>query len=377
MKKFFENNKTAIQKFIDFVKKIKDKEEHKEDCGKYNLELCAQLLDEIINKKALSPFGIEGKIAFNVEHIGKNFIDNISATSYDTDTYETVVIFLIRIVREYQLKTDTQLPESAKKLLTIFAKESSTFSEDLNTQIYYTFNKMPFQITEDNFNKKLEAINNSIGQTVKDTVVNELPKETEKIEALKEYIGKAQKLLEEQKEKFSFVLLNQAFSNLENSKVISKRFALGLLIVLGIVIVLIPYVYYKELFYIKEISEAFNELFKTKIDFSQNNSSVLVIMFIGLIPMVLIETLCIYFFRIVLHKYNSLVDQIVQLETKQAIVQFIESYVDYKKDKNLTNEELSKFEEIVFSKISPNLKDIPDSPSVIALVEGIAKAMKK
>lgn len=377
MRNFFEDNKTGIQKFIDFVSKIKNKEDYKLDCEKYSLELCAQLLDDIINKKHLSPFGINDSIAFNLEHIGKNFTDNISANSYDADIYEDILIFLLRITKEHELNITTQLSVNAKTLLKIYSEQSENYSENLNDQIYYTFNRMPFNISEYKVNKKLENFNKTIGHTVKNTIKEELPVENEKIRALKEYIEKAQKVLEEQKEKFSFVLLNKAFSNLESSKVISKRVALCLLIVLAIVIVLIPYVYYKELFYIKEISEAFNELFKTKIDFSQNNSSVLVIMFVGLIPMVLIETLCIYFFRIVLHKYNSLVDQIVQLETKQAIVQFIESYVDYKKDKNLTNEELAKFEEIVFSKISPNLKDIPDSPSVIALVEGIAKAMKK
>lgn len=377
MKKFFEDNKSVIKGFVDFVEKIKDKEENKADCEKYHLELCAQLLDEIINKKAFGLFGIEDKVAFNVEHIGQDFINNISATGYDTNTYEMVIIFLMRIVKEYELNTKTVLVESARTLLKNYSEESAAHSESLNSQINYTFNKMPFQILENNFDKKLKAMNNSIGQTVKETIVNELPKENEEIKALKEYIEKAQKVLKEQKEKFSFVLLNKAFSNLEHSKVISKRIALFTLIVLAIVLVSMPYVYYRELFYIKEISEALNELFKTQIDFSKDSSSVLVVMFVGLIPMVLVETLCIYFFRIVLHKYNSLVDQIVQLETKQAIVQFIESYVDYKRDKNLTKEELVKFEEIVFSKISPNLKDIPDSPSVIALVEGIAKAIKK
>jgi len=95
-----------------------------------------------------------------------------------------------------------------------------------------------------------------------------------------------------------------------------------------------------------------------------------------MIWIILIFSIFIYFFKIVLHKYNSLVDQIVQLETKQAIIQFIESYVDYKKDKKLTKEELSRFEDIVFSKISPNLKDVPDLPSAISLIEGLSKAIK-
>ena len=37
---------------------------------------------------------------------------------------------------------------------------------------------------------------------------------------------------------------------------------------------------------------------------------------------------------------------------------------------------MSKFEEIIFSQISPNLKDIPSSPDLVSLIDSISKAVR-
>ena len=58
-------------------------------------------------------------------------------------------------------------------------------------------------------------------------------------------------------------------------------------------------------------------------------------------------------------------------------MKFISDYVEYKKDNDVSQEDISKFEEIIFSKISPNMKTIPTSPDVISLVEKVAKIIKK
>ena len=95
------------------------------------------------------------------------------------------------------------------------------------------------------------------------------------------------------------------------------------------------------------------------------------------IPLAVIEIFLVYYFRIFLHNYNSIEEQILQLENKSALLQFISHYIIYKKDNDIQQDDVSKFEEIIFSKISPNMKTIPTSPDVISLVEKIAKIFNK
>ena len=95
------------------------------------------------------------------------------------------------------------------------------------------------------------------------------------------------------------------------------------------------------------------------------------------IPLLTIEVFLVYYFRIILHNYNSIDEQILQLENKSSLLKFISDYMEYKQDNNVKHDDISKFEDIIFSKISPNMKTIPTSPDVISLVEKIAKVILK
>ncbi|MFZ3054245.1 MAG: hypothetical protein WA099_12675 [Sulfuricurvum sp.] len=94
------------------------------------------------------------------------------------------------------------------------------------------------------------------------------------------------------------------------------------------------------------------------------------------IPLLTIEIFLVYYFRIFLHNYNSIEEQILQLENKSSLLQFISDYMEYKQDNDVKSDDIAKFEDIIFSKISPNMKTIPTSPDLISLVEKIAKIVK-
>lgn len=365
MDNFFTEHEGAINKFIEFTNKIKLYNEY----SLYSLELCSNFLQEIIQTKG-SPVKFGEVCKYNLKYIGDSFIEDINASSYDNDTYENVLIFLIRIAKEYELSSNFSLKENGTKLLQKYKEPSGKYSDSFNSQIYFTWNIMPFQISDFKNSLKFDNIKTNFKNDIKSILDQELPKEKEEINNLKSFIETSKKQLKDYKQEFSFINLNQAFFHLAKSKKTSKNIVLILLIILSIIIVYIPYFYYEKSFLIKEISNAFN------LSLEGKNNLPLYIMLSGFIPMFLIESIFLYFFRIVLHKYNSLVDQIVQLETKQAIIQFIESYVDYQKDKNLSRDDLAKFEEIIFSKISPNLKDVPDLPNVTTIIESLSKAIK-
>ncbi|TOP14721.1 hypothetical protein CGH22_22460, partial [Vibrio parahaemolyticus] len=93
-----------------------------------------------------------------------------------------------------------------------------------------------------------------------------------------------------------------------------------------------------------------------------------------LIPLISMELILIYFFRIILMNYRSTKAQIMQIELRQTLCQFIQSYAEYAseiKSKDATS--LEKFENLIFSGI---LSDPEKLPSTFDGLEQIGKLLK-
>lgn len=97
------------------------------------------------------------------------------------------------------------------------------------------------------------------------------------------------------------------------------------------------------------------------------------------IPVVGLELIMIYFFRVVLSHYHSIQTQIMQLELRQSLCQFIQSYVEYAKKMRENGDDsskntLDKFENLIFSSILSN----PDKvPGTFDGLEGLASFLKE
>lgn len=155
--------------------------------------------------------------------------------------------------------------------------------------------------------------------------------------------------LDDLKSSYNFVLLNKGFENLLNKKETSALILLISLIAMGMMIVL---------------------LFLCNIDYDYSNKfsweRIAFNLGLGLV--------LIYFFRVMLLEYNSLKTQIMQLELRVSLCQFIQSYAEYAKDiKKDDKEALEKFENVIFSNI---LADSRDMPSIFDSVEQIGNFIK-
>lgn len=95
-----------------------------------------------------------------------------------------------------------------------------------------------------------------------------------------------------------------------------------------------------------------------------------------LIPAFTIELLTLYFFRIFLHQYKSIQAQILQIDLRVSLCQFIESYITYK-SKNMKNNDdaLNKFESLIFSGIVADAGSIPSTFDGIEQVASIIKSL--
>jgi len=361
MNKFFHVNKQDFENFLIKLKSSKSDLENK--------ELVVSIIGEMINRE--SAYGASfNDCEFNIKHIGIHFLNNIRLERFD-EKWIDIVTNIIRFCKEFELRSDIYI-EDVKNFLSYYTKEYITSGSDVNPQIYYALTKMPLVIMEEIYLRKFNDFKNNIDSEINAIIENKLPNKQAEIDRIKDDNDNYVKLLKGFKQEFSFLALNQAFNKLEKSKQVSKYISLFLLAILAFIIVYTPYFYYEKSFLIEKTTKIFN------LTLNGNNDLMPIFILIsGLIPMIFIESIFIYYFKIVLNKYNSITDQIVQLETKQAIMQFIESYVNYKKDNNIKHEEMSKFEEIIFSQISPNLKDVPNSPDIVSIIDGISKAIKK
>lgn len=195
---------------------------------------------------------------------------------------------------------------------------------------------------------KINQIESNI-ESKKTELENLLEKKEEKVNILA-------KKLEEQKTAFNFVGLSKGFENLLSEKESAKNKSFRLMIGICIALILFPLIF---------ICARFLNWFN--IQWNQ-------ISWEDMLPVLGLEFVLIYFFRVVLNHYNSIQTQIMQIELRQALCQFIQSYIDYAKEikdkeKEHGGNSLEKFENLIFS----NILSSPDKvPSTFDGVEQLA-----
>lgn len=84
---------------------------------------------------------------------------------------------------------------------------------------------------------------------------------------------------------------------------------------------------------------------------------------IKIVPFISLEIILIYFFRVILQNYKSVKAQVLQIELRRTLCQFIESYTDYSSDVKRDKEAnpLEKFENLIFSGIISDSENLPST----------------
>lgn len=172
-----------------------------------------------------------------------------------------------------------------------------------------------------------------------------------------EKVNTLAKKLEEQNKAFNFVGLSKGFEKLLSKKIWAKRGSFSLMVLIFLALISLPFLF---------IGARFLNWFQEyNIQWSQ-------ISWEHMLPVLGLEFVLIYFFRVVLNHYNSIQTQIMQIELRQALCQFIQSYIDYAKEikeKEHGGNSLEKFENLIFS----NILSSPDKvPSTFDGVEQLA-----
>lgn len=324
---------------------------------------------------------------FNYGYIGGAFyklLERISSENkeiFNEDYFDRVFLYAIRFLREATISLQRKHLFNYEKLFDTYKFDEiwswfKTLSidyiidEDMQRQFAYIQNALDFQILNYYLGgKEFQAMANfdeNIKQAEKQG--NELEKLVQISRQELEYliqetndkadtkIKEVQRLetsLKTYKEGFNFVGLSNGFSKLLEKKENSKNCMFWLLILIGAFIIGTPF--------IKMVSE-------TKwadITWQQ------LLIGIGL------EFVLIYFFRVILNQYRAVETQIMQLELRLSLCQFIQAYAEYAKGIKANDKDaLEKFENLIFSSILSNDNNIPSTFDGMEQVTQLIKELK-
>lgn len=309
-----------------------------------------------------NPEQFDKQCQFNIQYLKEHFISllNISQTeilSKINDIYATCYRFLT----EFEFTTPGDLSFELSKLIRDARENINNLNIDNEwNQIFYATYSMPIQIAKFYMqNKKLLSVENFLNkidlmEEKEQTWNSEYERRQEKIDAL------AQKL-DKYEVEFNFVGLYQGFNQIAAEKVKEKDTFKHALIALGIVI-LLPLIC--ELIYIWNNKDAINTINQT-------------LMYL-ILPTVSLELILIYFFRVLLMNYKSVKTQLLQLELRKSLCQFIQNYGDYSAELKKKNDVvLDKFESLIFSGIITSEDQLPSSFDGIEQISNLIKSIKK
>lgn len=290
------------------------------------------------------PSRFDKTCTFNIEHIGNAFLNDLSSTTLDPDTFGRVFTSCYRFLSEYNFYHDDIFPGGVafdvEQALNKIRYRSTELPKEIKDQILYTDNFMPVALAKKYLRgADFEAIRNfETKHASLSEIINDLDT---KINDSKQEVNELHKTLKNYENAFNFVGLYKGFNDIAQTKQKSARNSLLLMAFLAIVMTL-PFGW--KIWSIAQNSTSFNLNIESYIAFAG------------------FDLLLLYFFRVIFHDYKSVRGQLVQLDLRKAACQFIQSYAEYAvKIKGSNPALLEKFESLVFSGIVANEDKIPST----------------
>lgn len=317
---------------------------------------------EIIGYIYKSPEEWDERCSFNIKHIGDQFlhwlrdfepskltdIDNIYSISYR---------FLCEF--DFLIGAGKELSMELRMIKNKIQIENDEMDDAVRSQIIYASYVMPANIAKEFINDSNIGVFRDFEQ--KKNAAEKLKEQWDKeIEEKKAETSNLKDKLDEYKIGFNFVGLFQGFASLgaqkdnEASKLFWSLIAMGVLVLIPLSI---------------EIIIATLGLYKGE----SLGADHLVV----LLPLISIEVILIYYFRVILLNHRSVKAQKMQIELRQTLCQFIQSYAEYSaKIKKQDSTALEKFESLIFSSVLSDPEKIPSTFDGLEQLGNLIKNVK-
>lgn len=365
-------NKDLLEKAVNLLKMKKERESR--DSIEYHKIHYTQIILEEISQSDDCWLSI---CPFNYHYIGESFEKrlNFLENNWDSEILDDIFLMSIRFLREAELTMKRQYKQKLwnddNTYERIWDWFKSLTNDDIpsnkRSQLNYIQNDYSLMLLNDYLgNKSFQAFLNyeenikKIEQqsiTLKETS-NKIQKSfgEEMQKSVDEKLKKVEQLsdtLKNLEQGFNFVALSDGFSRMLNEKKESKESILQLLFLIAGIISVIPAY--------KFLSDGGTNLTWQQIAISAG-----------------LELVLIYFFRVVLFHYRTVQTQIMQLDLRLSLCQFIQSYAEYAKEiKTNDKDALDKFENLIFSSILSSDEKIPSTFDGLEQLNSLIKQFKQ
>lgn len=303
------------------------------DKYKFLLEFIGVTLSHIQS----NPSSFDERCIMNIASVGERFIDEVRNFDMSEESAEHLFAYCYRFVIEYQLSTPHSI---SSDFLNMLARVSDFEYGAASSQIRYAGHQMLINVVQHylyhpslvSLKKLPEVIQRS--EVERENVEKSIVDREVRVNALAEK-------LQTYETAFNFVGLYAGFNGLRITKVSEKRWNVVFLLVLGAML-LVPV--------LTKFSNFLNGSVKFEIDA------------IGLIALAGLELLLLYFFRVALQNFRSIKAQLLQIDLRMTLCQFVQSYAEYSKGAPESSKGLlDRFEQVVFSGIVNDESAIPST----------------
>lgn len=358
----------ALRKLFDLAEAHKDSEGFLGEISQV-LESCKSIYvsEAFINSLNNKLISIKKHRGFKIINAWRQFQDADSLFRL-----ELILIFLCIYMREFSFRGNFIINQGHEfyPILIFFLKNKTRFSEKSDWAIDF-YDDLPTLIMQDEFHSEHAiALAKALPSTDIAKVENFITTKDEalsKIESWKAEFGDKEQKVNALKEKldtyttaFNFVGLYQGFASLKEVKDQALVWANRRFYLLGGLLVLLPC---SELIYALLNMESL-----------KNNPSI-----IGFIAFPTISMLVILFYllKVCLNNLYSIRSQILQLELRMTLCQFIQSYAEHSKTLKQNNKEgFEKFENLIFSSIVSTDEKIPATFDGMEQLTSLLKSIK-
>jgi hypothetical protein len=350
---FFENEKN-LKVLASFLQKARGASTD-DEASAYRLSL----LSEIIGYIHENPTDWDQRCKFNIKHVGENFLRLLSDFSRTKPTkIDSIYVMSFRFLCEFDflVGAENKLSIELDSIKNKIEQDITEIDKNLMSQIIYASYIMPANIAKEFINDAKIGVFRDFEQKKEEAESLKIQWDKE-IKAKNLEVDSLKDKLNEFEIGFNFVGLYKGFSDLAEKKIKEAYWLFWSLIGMGILI-LSPL--------IAEIIFSATRLY--------GDRPIGIDHLLVLVPIISIEIILIYFFRIIIINHKSVKAQIMQIELRQTLCQFIQSYADYSsKIKQQDEKALEKFENLIFSGI---LSDPEKIPSTFDGIEQIGKLIK-
>jgi hypothetical protein len=332
---------------------------HIEDESRNNrLSICKKIIEFIYK----SPKSWDDKCRFNIKNIGDQFLSGLRGfDSSKSEDIDDIYSMSYRFLCEYDFLVGPgkELNFDLRSIINKIQQDVAEMEENVRSQIIYASYVMPANIAK-------ELINDANIGTIKDLEqkaieAKNLKEQWDKeLESKKAETDALKEKLDEYKTGFNFVGLYNGFEALAEKKSKESFWLFWSLIGIG-VIILTPLIF--------EIILSSLRIYNMEdVDLGH---------FLVLVPLVSVELILIYFFRVVLLNHRSVKAQLMQIELRQTLCQFIQSYAEYSaKIKKQDTTALEKFESLIFSGLLSDPEKLPSTFDGLEQISALIKSIK-